>query len=93
MSNEFTFTYDATAGILIAAALREKAEAETRSAGGNDINARVSLAMEDGLHAFYAEQSRVARNNAELLTQAADDIVTPVREALAEDMGNALETP
>lgn len=76
MSKDFTFTYDATAGILIAAALREKAETETRAAEGNDINARVSLAMEDGLHALYVEKSRIARNNAALLTQAADDMDT-----------------
>lgn len=79
MSNEFTFTYDATTGILIAAALREKAEAERGEANMNYQNGT-----------GYEELVRTGLNRAKLFEDAAEAIHAPVRAALAADMGEAL---
>lgn len=80
----FTFEYDATAGILIAAALRGKAKDERRTAT-EYRKARGQLS------AFYAEQARDADHRAQLLEDAADAIHGPVKTALAEDMGRAID--
>lgn len=80
----FTYHYDATTGILIADAMREKAKyhrtiaAEYRKAKGQLMD-------------FYAEQARIADNNAELLEREADKIHAPVKGRLSEEMGRALD--
>lgn len=79
MSNEFTFTYDAMAGVLIADALREKAEAERLEADRNYQNGT-----------GYEELVRTGLNRAKLFEDAAEAIHTPVRAALAANMGEAL---
>jgi hypothetical protein len=83
----FTFEYDALTGISVAAALLEKAEAEHRDAKAHRLNA----SLDDKMTGYYAEQARLAENRAKLLEDAADAIRTPVRVALAEDMGRALD--
>jgi hypothetical protein len=85
MNNDFTFTYDATAGILIAAALREKAETHR-------MEAREYRKATGSMSAFYAVQATRAHNNAKLLEDAADAIHAPVKAALAADMDTALGT-
>ena len=76
MSNEFTFTYDATTGILIAAALRKAAKLDELEAG------RLERMNQPG--------SDQARNRAKLFEDAAEAIHAPVRAALAANMGEAL---
>lgn len=83
----FTFEYDAMAGILIADALREKAKTHRDAAKGYRTNADLGT----GLQGFYAEQARLADNNAQLLEDAADKIHKPVKAALANDMAHAIE--
>lgn len=83
----FTFEYGATAGILIASALLEKAQAHRKAAKGYRSNAALGTGLKD----FYAEQARLADNNAKLLEDAADAIHAPVKAALAEDMGKAID--
>jgi hypothetical protein len=90
MSNEFTFTYDATTGVLIAAALRSQADDESKAAKANAINAQISADTGDGMETYYIAQAQLARNRAALLRSAADDIAIPVQTALAADMGEAL---
>lgn len=80
----FTFEYDATAGILIAAALREKAEVHRREA-------REYRKSNGPMRTFYVEKARIEDNNAQLLEDAADKIHKPVKAALAEDMGRAID--
>ena len=75
----FTFEYDATEGVLIAAALREKADAEIDEARQRD--------QSPVMKGYGAEQ---ARNRAQLFRNAADAIHAPVQEALASDMDAAL---
>jgi hypothetical protein len=76
----FTFEYDITAGVLIAAALREKAKTHRDNAKAYRTNAD----LETQLRGFYTEQARLADNNAKLLEDAADQIHAPVKAALAE---------
>lgn len=83
----FTFEYDATAGILIAAALREKAKTHRDAAKGYRTNAGLGTQLQD----FYIELARIQDNNAQLLEDAADAIHGPVKTALAEDMGRAID--
>jgi len=73
----FTFEYDATEGVLIAAALREKAKAERELAK----ELRIS---HDGIGAPQAD------NRAGLLSLAADRIHKPVHVALMRDFDKAL---
>ena len=89
MSNDFTFTYDATAGILIAAALREKADAEIVYAEEKEVYPFVKVGGETSLN---GELARNARKRAKLLRSAADAIHAPVKAALAAGMDNALGT-
>lgn len=84
MSNEFTFTYDATTGVLIAAALREKAEAERVEA---ERIARVLAAEGSAFGLTLIDQ---AEARAKLFEDAAEAVHAPVRAALAADMGEAL---
>lgn len=83
MTQNFTYEYDATQGVLIAAALREKAQMERQEAH-KYRNAAGPFA------GTYAEQARVTDNRAQLLEDAADTIQGPVRAALAADMGKAI---
>jgi hypothetical protein len=83
MSKEFTFTYDATEGILTAAALRQQAKEHRREAS-EYRKATGSMAS------FYAVQAIRADNRAQLLEDAADAIHAPVKKALAADMDAAL---
>lgn len=92
MSNEaktrtFTFEYNATEGVLIAAALREQALAERKTAQAYRTNAEI-----DGttLVDFYTEQARLADNRATLLEVAADRVHKPVREAITKAVANAI---
>jgi hypothetical protein len=73
----FSVEYDAVEGVLIAAALREKAKAERELAK----ELRVSY---DGVGAEQAD------NRAGLLSLAADRIHKPVHEALVKDFDRAL---
>lgn len=79
MSNTFNFEYDATTGVLIAAALREKADSEIREAHR----------LEDD-HVMRGIGADQARNRARLLRKAAQEIHAPVQAAIAADMGEAL---
>lgn len=77
MSNKFTFEYDATTGVLIAAALRETAKRERDQV--------------EYLQKYFAGQGvEQAENLAKLFEDAAEAIHAPVRAALAADMGEAL---
>lgn len=87
MSNEFTFTYNATEGVLIAAALREKADAEIAYAERKEVYPSVKTGGETSPN---GELARTARNRAKLYSDAADRIHAPVRKALAVDMSAAL---
>lgn len=78
-TKQFTFAYDATEGVLIAAALREKADAEIDEAQKRD--------QSPIMKGYGAEQ---ARNRAQMFRNAADAIHAPVKEALAADMDAAL---
>lgn len=76
MSTDFTFTYDATTGVLIAAALRKAANLDELEAS------RLERMNQPG--------SDQARNRAKLFEDAAEAIHNPVRAAVAEDMAKAL---
>jgi hypothetical protein len=80
MTQTFTFEYSALQGVLIAAALREKAQTELYEAD--------RLADDPVMRGIGADQ---ARNRARLFQLAAESIHGPVREALASDMGSALD--
>lgn len=87
MSTPFNFQYDATAGILIAAALREKAEAEIQAAEDND---RLAALQENrGLQPLYEEQALTARNRALILNNAAQEIQKTVHEELVRNFDAA----
>lgn len=90
MSNEFTFKYDATTGVLIAAALRSQADDESKNAQAHVIDAQASADTGDGMETYCIAQAQLARNRAALLRSAADDIAIPVQSVLAADMGEAL---
>lgn len=79
----FTFEYDATEGILIAAALRQQAKAHSREA----VEYRKATGS---MASFYAAQATRADNRAKLLEDAANKIHAPAKEALAADMDAAL---
>lgn len=83
----FTFTYDATQGVLIAAALRERSEAELHRAQGLQFNADTEGQL---MKQHYTEEAQSARNRAKLFSDAADAIHAPVKAALAADMDEAL---
>lgn len=87
MEKPFTFKYDAPEGVYIAAALREKAAAETAEAEELETKAFHGSLMSD-THEMRAHE---ARSRAALLSQAADAIHTPVRKAAAADMETALK--
>lgn len=73
----FTLRYDAIEGIYIAAALREKADAE------RELSKELRVSH-GGVGAAQAD------NRAGLLRLAADRVHEPVKAQLAEDMGNAI---
>lgn len=83
----FTFEYDALTGSIVADALREKAKAHRAAAKGYRTNAELGTGLQD----FYAEQARIADNNAKLLEDAADAIHAPVKTSLANEMSHAIE--
>jgi hypothetical protein len=74
----FTLHYDAAEGVYIAAALREKAQAE------RELSKELRVEY-DGVGAGQAD------NRAGLLDLVADRVHTPVKAALADDMGRALD--
>jgi hypothetical protein len=80
----FTFEYNATEGVLIAAALREKALDERKVAQAYRTNAEIEGTT---LVEFYTEQARLADNRAKLLEDAADRVHKPVKAALAHTKG------
>lgn len=87
MPKPFTFKYDATGGILIASALREKAEAETTEAEELE-----TLAFGGGPETdFHELKALQARNRARVLQEAADDIRKTVHNALVEDFDKAFK--
>lgn len=81
----FTFQYDAVSGVLIAAALREKAKTHRDAAKGYRTNAGLGTQLQD----FYLEQAQIADNNAQLLEEAADEIHGPVHEELTRNVDAA----
>lgn len=83
----FTFQYDATAGVLTAAALREKAKTHRDAAKGYRTNAELGTQ----LRGFYLDQARIADNNAQILEEAADEIHGPVHEELVRNFDAAFE--
>jgi hypothetical protein len=83
----FTFEYNASEGVLIAAALREKALAERKSAKAWRTNAEIEGTT---LVEFYTEQVRLADNRAKLLEDAADRVHKPVREVISAAVEKAL---
>jgi hypothetical protein len=87
MSTSFNFQYDATAGILIAEALREKAEAEIQTAQDNDRMA--ALQENRGLQPLYELHALQARNRAQILKDAADEIQKTVHEELVRNFDAA----
>lgn len=83
----FTFEYNATEGVLIAAALREKALDERKAAQAYRTNAEIEGTT---LVEFYTEQARLADNRAKLFEDAADQVHKPVREAISTAVANAI---
>ena len=83
----FTFEYNASEGVLIAATLREKAIEERKAAQGYRTNAEI-----DGttLVEFYTKQARLADNRAKLYEDAANRMQQPVREAVSAAIEKAL---
>lgn len=83
----FTFEYNASEGVLIAAALREKAVIERNNAKAYRTNAEI-----DGttLVEFYLNQAKLADNRAKLLEDAAERMHKPVREAITKAVTNAI---
>lgn len=87
MNTPFNYAYDATAGILIAYALAEKATAEIAEAEENERMA--NLQEGQGLGNLYELQALQARNRARLLQEAADNIKQTVHAALVADFDAA----
>ena len=82
----FTFKFDAITGVYMAAALREKAEAELAEADEKE-----TLAFGGGpLTDMYDVQAMHARNRAKLLEDAAKDIHSMVHNRLVEDFTKAI---
>lgn len=79
----FTFEYDATEGVLIAAALRQQAKEHSREA----VEYRKATGS---MASFYAAQAIRADNRAKMLEDASAKIHVSVKEALAADMDAAL---
>jgi hypothetical protein len=86
-AKSFTFEYDASEGVLIAAALRDKALVERELAKSYRTNAEYPGST---LVKFYNEQARIADNRAKLLEDAADRLHKPVREAISKAVANAI---
>jgi hypothetical protein len=78
----FTFEYDATQGVRIAAALRDQAKAERIAAKQYRDGAHPNAPMRE----LYMAESKAAENRAQLLEDAADKIHAPVTAAIAEEM-------
>jgi hypothetical protein len=83
----FTFEYNATEGVLIAAALREKALVERKAAQAYRTNAEIEGTT---LVDFYTEQARLADNRAKLFEDAAERVHEPVRTAISTAVANAI---
>lgn len=82
----FTFKYDALVGVYMAAALREKAEAELAEAEEKE-----ALAFGGGpLTDMYDTQALHARNRAKLLEDAAKEIHTTVHNQLVADFAKVI---
>lgn len=85
----FNFEYDATTGIYIVAALREKAKAELLEASQmEDANFSGDPLAETG---FYDMKAMHAHNRAKLLMDAADEIHKTVHEELVRNFDAAFE--
>jgi hypothetical protein len=81
----FTFEYDATTGIFMVEALKEKAQQERRIA--RDHHAHTEGPMSD----HYAELMVQAQNRAQLLEDAAREIHKTVHEELVRNFQSAFE--
>jgi len=84
----FSFEYDATTGIYIVAALREKAKAERQEARAHVTNAGITVGAESDFHALKMTQ---ATNRAKLLEDAAAEIKKTVHEELVRNFDAAFE--
>lgn len=84
----FSFEYNATTGILMVEALREKARKERQEARAHCTNAGITLGAESDLHALKMVQ---ADNRAKLLEDAAADIKKTVHTELVNNFNAAFE--
>lgn len=88
MTKPFNFEYDATTGIYIVAALREKAGAERAEAATYE---KVALSPHARVPELDLMMSTQAMNRAKLLETAADEIHQTVHLQLVADFNEAFK--